>query len=617
VRKPRWRKIKARRKLALTRAQTQASKLTTGNTINGSPAPAKKAAIFFSEIPANKELNASAPTFARLAGGSTLWPIVNTLPDINSPFNIATWTDCLSRYPDQTLANDLLHDIHSGVNIGFSGNRHSQIYDNHLSATTNLEAVARELERELSLNRKIGPFLTPPFANFVGSPMGAIPKKRSMPTKWRIIHDLSWPAAHSINDGIPKELFSCTYDSLDHAISQLKLHGQGALMSKLDLSDAFRHILVRREDWELLGSTWPIDINGTVTTAYFVDAFLPFGLRSSPALFLKYVDILSFTMRDRGARPVWNYLDDFWTCGPPAPDPLCQTNLDIMLNTCADLGFNSNPAKTVVPCTTLELLGIELDSVTQEARISQTRLDETLDLLQTWQTKASCTKRQLQSLIGKLNFICSVCRPGRTFLRRMLELLSKGSHPSHHIRLNKRFFKDIEWWLAFLSDWNGRSMFYDEQWLSNVCLHLFTDACAESFGALFGTAWLSATFHDVGIPTRRSITYKELYAITMAITVWAPSLASQNVLFHCDNQSVVRILTSGSSKCRHIMSLVRYLFFICSKFNIVLRAVHIPGILNSASDALSRLQVQRFRKLVPDADLLPTPVLPLNLADFK
>ena len=486
-----------------------------------------------------------------------------------------------------------------------------------MSATTNPEAVARELERELSLNRKIGPFLTPPFANFVGSPMGAIPKKRSMPTKWRIINDLSWPAGHSINDGIPKELFFCTYDTIDHAISQLKLHGQGALMSKLDLSDAFRHILVRREDWELLGSTWQVDINGTLTTAYFVDAFLPFGLRSSPALFLKYVDILSFTMRDRGASPVWNYLDDFWTCGPPDPDPQCQTNLDVMLNTCADLGFNSNPAKTVVPCTTLELLGIELDSVTQEARISQTRLDETLNLLRTWQTKASCTKRQLQSLIGKLNFICSVCRPGRTFLRRMIELLSKGSHPSHHIRLDKRFFKDIEWWLSFLSDWNGRSMFYDEQWLSNTCLHLFTDACAKSFGALFGTTWLCATFDDVHIPNRRSITFKELYAITMAITMWAPFLTSKSILFHCDNQAVVRILASGSSKCRHIMSLVRYLFYTCAKFNIVLKAVHIPGILNSAFYALSRLQVQRFRKLVPDANLKPTPVFPLHLADFN
>ena len=182
--------------------------------------------------------------------------------------------------------------------------------------------MARELERELSLNRKIGPFLTRRFANFVESPMGAIPKKRSMPTKWRIINDLTWPAAHSVNDGIPKELFSCTYDTLDRAISQLKPHGQGALMGKLDLSDAISHILVRREDWELLCFTWQIDVNGTLTTAYFVDPSLPFGLRSSPTLFLKYVDILSFTMRDRGASPIWNYLDDFWTCGPPAPDPL-------------------------------------------------------------------------------------------------------------------------------------------------------------------------------------------------------------------------------------------------------------------------------------------------------
>lgn len=84
--------------------------------------------------------------------------------------------------------------------------------------------------------------------------MGAIPKKRSKPVKWCIIHDLWWPAGHSINDSIPKDLFSCTYDTLDTAIAPLKSFGQGALMSKLDLLDAFRHILVHPADWQLLGS---------------------------------------------------------------------------------------------------------------------------------------------------------------------------------------------------------------------------------------------------------------------------------------------------------------------------------------------------------------------------
>ena len=136
--------------------------------------------------------------------------------------------------------------------------------------------------------------------------MGAIPKKRSNPVKWRIIHDLSWPAGHSINDGIPKDLFSCTYDTLDTAIAHLKSFVQGALMSKLGLSDAFRHILVHPADWELPGSTSAVEINDSTTIAYFVDAYLPFGLHSSPALFLKFADSMADVMHYRGVFHVWH-----------------------------------------------------------------------------------------------------------------------------------------------------------------------------------------------------------------------------------------------------------------------------------------------------------------------
>lgn len=79
----------------------------------------------------------------------------------------------------------------------------------------------------------------------------------------------------------------------------------------------------------------------------------------------------------------------------------------------------------------------------------------------------------------------------------------------------------------------------------------------------------------------------------------------------------MRILTSGSRKCRDIMSLVRYLSFSRAKFNVSLKALHISETLNSASDASSQLQAHCFRKLVPGADLMPTPVFPLHLADLK
>ena len=167
-------------------------------------------------------------------------------------------------------------------------------------------------------------------------------------------------------------------------------------------------------------------------------------------------------MSSRGASPIWNYLDDFWTCGPPSPNPHCRTSLDLMLGTCEHLGFTTNPAKTVLPTTNLILLGIELDSLAQEARIDQTRLAEVLHMLDKWSSRKHCTKRQLQSLIGKLHFISSVCRPGRTIVRRLIDLLSKASHPSHRIRLTVAFRKDIHWWQTFLTSWNGCSFFYQD-----------------------------------------------------------------------------------------------------------------------------------------------------------
>ena len=589
-----------------------------GSTLSGTPLRARKDATSSNEKPATKGPNANEHTFVKLARGTTLRPIAQLLPQIKSPFPIDIWRDTLRNHLDSDLVNDLLHDIEFGVRIGFHHDRTFLISSNHFSAISNPAPVAKELERELSLNRKAGPFLVPPFSNFVGSPTGAIPRKHSQPLKWRIINDLSWPAGETVNDAIPKELYSCSYDSLDSAITYLESFGPNALMSKLDLSDAFRHILVDPCDWELLGSTWPIVMpDGSTHTGYFFDMFLPFGLRSSPALFLKFIDGLRYVMAQRGTAPLWNYLDDFWTCGPPTPNDTCYHNLDVMLGTCSDMGFTTNPAKTVLPTTSLVLLGVELDTVSQEIRIDPARLTEITYLLEHWSTKRRCTKRQLQSLIGKLHFICNVCRPGRTFLRRMINVLCKVQHPTHHPHLNRAFHNDLLWWRIFLPSWNGCSFFYDDKSLSSSHLELYTDARHFGFRAYFSGDWLYGSFQEHNIPLSRSITFKELYAIAVALHTWCDALACRNILFHCDNLSVVNILSSGTSKCRHIMTLLRFLFFTCAHYNIMLCAIHIHGVDNHWGDSLSRFQVDKFLASCPKASRQPTPVTALHLVNFK
>ena len=103
-----------------------------------------------------------------------------------------------------------------------------------------------------------------------------------------------------------------------------------------------------------------------------------------------------------------------------------------------------------------------------------------------------------------------------------------------------------------------------------------------------------------------SITWRELYAIVVAVATWGLKLTGKKVLIYCDNEAVTFILKKGTSKDDNIMTLVRKLFFLCADYNVELTALHIVGIKNEIADALSRGDLEHFRDLAPDANLGPS-----------
>lgn len=82
----------------------------------------------------------------------------------------------------------------------------------------------------------------------------------------------------------------------------------------------------------------------------------------------------------------------------------------------------------------------------------------------------------------------------------------------------------------------------------------------------------------------------------------------QHVLFRSDNEAVVHILISRTSKVPCIMHVLLDLLSAAARFNFTFTAQHIPGIHNNIADALSRFHWQEFRRLAPDAQLHPVPV---------
>ena len=69
-------------------------------------------------------------------------------------------------------------------------------------------------------------------------------------------------------------------------------------------------------------------------------------------------------------------------------------------------------------------------------------------------------KRELLSLLGVLQHAAMVIRFGRYFLRRMIDLSATVPKLHHHLRLNREFRSDLQWWALFAPGWNGINLLF-------------------------------------------------------------------------------------------------------------------------------------------------------------
>ena len=73
-----------------------------------------------------------------------------------------------------------------------------------------------------------------------------------------------------------------------------------------------------------------------------------------------------------------------------------------------NLGVPIAQGKTVGLTQIIEIIGIILDSIKLEARLPQDKVKHIKEAFSEWECKKTCTLKELQSLIGTLNFACKV-----------------------------------------------------------------------------------------------------------------------------------------------------------------------------------------------------------------
>ena len=261
------------------------------------------------------------------------------------------------------------------------------------------------------MGRIAGPFSSPPLPDLQCHPIGVVPKKHSV--EWRTIYHLSYPEGDSINDHIPKDPYSLQYVRVDDAIAILRSLGTGSFMAKTDLKSAFRLMPIHPEDWNLLGIYWQ--------SQYYIDLYLPFGLRSAPFLFNQISDALEWILKHNyGLHHVIHILDDFFIA--EKTKFACLGSFTTLLKVFMSLRVPTVASKTLGPSQVLEFMGIVLDSNRMEARLPDDKLARIRQLLDSFTDRRSARLLDIQSLIGTLQFACRVVVPGRTFLQRIINL---------------------------------------------------------------------------------------------------------------------------------------------------------------------------------------------------
>ena len=523
------------------------------------------------------------------------WPVAP------SPVHLSNWEGHLRTHPDKRFATYICSSLANGFRIGFNrqGSVLGAMARNHPSATSNREAVQDYITSEMGAGRLVGPIRESliPFVHV--SPLGLVPKSHQ-PNRFRMIVDLSFPKGRSVNDGISKVLASISYASVDDAVHYILTLGRGAQLVKLDLRNAYRIVPVHPQDQRLLAISWE---GGT-----YVDRALPFGLRSAPKIFSAVADTIAWVLHGAGIERLIHYLDDFLFVGSPNTDEAAQAK-EIALRVLEHLGVPVAAHKTEGPASLITFLGILVDTEAFELRLPAEKIGRLQALLDSWVAKKACTGKELESLLGHLSHAASVIRPGRTFLRQLFDLLHKVRLPRHFVRLTAGAKADLAWWRCFMQNWGGTSFFP----LPTPASHVYSDASGTyGCGAVVDErCWLQSQWptgwEDIDIAT------KELVPVVAAAALWGKLWGGQHIRFHSDNSAVVAVLSSRTARSPLLMHLLRCFSFYSAYYGFHFSAEHVPGVMNTAADALSQNNLPLFHFLMPQAQqwTLPAPLVDL------
>ena len=358
--------------------------------------------------------------------------------------------DAWRRYLDpSTDKADLLDYVQFGFPLGYLGPiSPTEDVPNHPSATRYNNHIDRFISTEKTAGALIGPLKHPPFTPWIHvSPLMSRPKADS--DKRRVITDLTYPEDRSVNAYIMKNsalgvVREHTLPTVADLSAVLKRVGTDAYLFTVDIARAYKNFSSDPLDWPLLCLRWD--------EAFYVDVSMPFGSRASSCYMQRIANFITRVLRSEGIEAIM-YLDDVVVVAPDLNT--ASTQYDRVRGLLAELGLPEAVDKAQPPAKSVRWLGIQVNASEMTLSIPYDKVEAALEVVNKYMHAKSMSISF--NLIGTLVHVAKCVEPARIFISRLLQAL-RGCGDRGYISTTDDMRADLEWFLEFLTTWNGVSL---------------------------------------------------------------------------------------------------------------------------------------------------------------
>ena len=350
---------------------------------------------------------------------------------------------------------------------------------------------------------------------------------------------------------------------------------QGDWMVSLDLKDAYLQVPVHPESRRFLRFSTP---EGT-----FQFKVLCFGLSTSPQVFTRVMAPVSVILHSLGIRML-RYLDDWLILAKSLQE--CLWARDKVFQLCQELGIQLNLEKSqMVPTQVATYLGMIINSTTLRASPAPKRCSSLLSLIEEFLSFEKQPASLWRSLLGHLASLTRLI-PGGRLRMRSLQLVMRRSWDFKDDRVlitwNRQCQEDLLWWSNPDRLTLGCSLS-----LLSPNLAFWSDASDEGWGAHLAESTVSGLWSME--EKSLSINLRELRAIRLGLSHFAPQIEGQTVAVFSDNSTAVAYLRKEGGTVSPLLNQEAQLILRWTEsLGISLIPQFIMGSNNVIADALSR-----------------------------